>query len=307
MIDRQSIRNKLSDFNKKSGGIPYDKDKIVNSWFYKLVLNTGIRAAVGLCGGVEVIGEENIANISQDKKGFILAGVHRSWFDIGPIALALNRATHGESQVCFMGKKELWKPDNLIPSSKFLKPILNLPVRKIIAATGGNFFSAVGIFPVDRERLHLQTVRHVGRVLKSGNILGIYPEGTRGTGDKIKLEAVNLGAVTFASKYGVPIVPTGVSGTQKGDLHPMCVVFQPPIYVDQNIGRHGLEEANLQLWEDLNTAQRIASNNWVEARFSGINRYLSRTGISIYLASDLERAQANRTQEESSMSSYDPN
>ena len=47
--------------------------------------------------------------------------------------------------------------------------------------------------------------------LSSNNILGIFPEGTRSRDGK--LHGGYNGAVKFAYKYKVPIVPIGIIGT----------------------------------------------------------------------------------------------
>lgn len=80
----------------------------------------------------------------------ILCANHMSNWD--PVVLAITT----DRQIYFMGKEELFK-------NKFLKYILE----------------KVGSFPVNREKADLKSIRTSLSILKRGDVLGIFPEGTR--------------------------------------------------------------------------------------------------------------------------------
>jgi len=240
-----TLFNKLSLIRKKVTDVPYDKRSLGHPLFYKLVLNTGIRIAVDLLGKLEVYGEDNVADLEGP---YVLAMMHRSGFDVAPLSLAFDRATNHKKQINFLGKKELW--ETLVPFSK------------LVTALVGYFFSAVGIFPIDRHRLRLQheTINHIKRILDHKGVIGIFSEGTRGSGDVIKVEDLKLITVYLAAKFGVPIVPVGIHGTEKGHHHKMIVVYGSPIYVQQGTKTKEWATINEQLCVALNNLLNIAAS-----------------------------------------------
>ena len=69
------------------------------------------------------------------------------------------------------------------------------------------------IIPIKRNMQDMEAMKRCIRVLKSGEILGIFPEGTRKGLEKTG-KAKN-GAAYMAIKTGVPIIPCGIHGTFK--------------------------------------------------------------------------------------------
>ena len=128
----------------------------------------------------KVIGLENLPD-----KPYILAGNHRNMFDVVILI------TNIDDEIHFMAKKELFKVK-----------ILN------------SIFSKMGAFPVDRNSIDIKAVKESFRLLKSGEVLGIFPEGTRNKTDNILLP-FKEGVSSIASKINVPIVPFGISGEFK--------------------------------------------------------------------------------------------
>ncbi|HEY8346385.1 MAG TPA: lysophospholipid acyltransferase family protein [Symbiobacteriaceae bacterium] len=75
---------------------------------------------------------------------------------------------------------------------------------------------AGGVIPVDRQtrRGNLMAVAQGMKVLRSGGILGIFPEGKRGKVEG-QLQPLKEGAARLAVKTGCPILVTGISGTSE--------------------------------------------------------------------------------------------
>ena len=152
-----------------------------------------------LCLGLKVEGRENI----PDKGAIIVAPNHKSYWDPPVIGTAVNnRIIH------YMAKEELFK-----------NPIFGWIIRQF------------GTFPVKRGTVDRQAVRQAVRELKSGNPLGIFPEGTR-----IKREGLgrfHSGMASLALMTGTPVVPVAVIGTM--DLPkkngPLAVLIGKPIEV----------------------------------------------------------------------------
>jgi len=76
------------------------------------------------------------------------------------------------------------------------------------------FFKLVGQIPVERDdKEKSQEALETGvRVLRGGNLLGIYPEGTRSPDGK--LHRGRTGAARLALAAEVPVIPCGLVGTQ---------------------------------------------------------------------------------------------
>jgi len=89
-----------------------------------------------------------------------------------------------------------------------------------------------GIFPVRRGGRDLEAIKTSLRILKGGNILCMFPEGTRkGLAKGVKPKS---GAILIASKAGVPIIPCGVHGTCR-PFTKVTLNYGKPIYIDKNL------------------------------------------------------------------------
>jgi 1-acyl-sn-glycerol-3-phosphate acyltransferase len=112
----------------------------------------------------------------------IVAMNHESALDI-PLAVVASRRP-----ITFMAKKELFK-------NGFASWSLN----------------SLGGFRVDRDRFDLVAVQRALAVLERGDVLGMYPEGTRSP--NLLLPFLH-GAAWLALRTGVPLVPGSISGTE---------------------------------------------------------------------------------------------
>lgn len=156
----------------------------------------------------KIIGKENIPN----EGGCIICPNHVHALDSAVILMTAKR------KICFMAKEELFK---------------NCFVR---------FLAKVfGIFPVKRGGKDMEAIKTSLKILKSGDILAMFPEGTRnGLAKGVKPKN---GAVLIAIKAGVPIIPCGVSGSFK-PLTKVTVRYGKPIYFDKDIDIQNKEEIN---------------------------------------------------------------
>lgn len=174
--------------------------------------------------------------LSQIDGPCIVASIHRSNLDIPAIAKAALEASG--TQLHFMGKQELWKIDWLGGIIK-KTGVLAEPIKR----TGwfddheiewfGRKLERLGSFPVDREAQILppETTKHIETLIEGNAAIAIFPEGTRkNRGPKIDPELMR-GVHILAAKYGLPVVPVGISGTEKGDRHPIQVVYGEVINV----------------------------------------------------------------------------
>ena len=76
------------------------------------------------------------------------------------------------------------------------------------------FFDAVGIIPVERSGRDMAATRAALRTLKSGFILGVFPEGRIETSRQFLPFQSGIGLL--ALKSGAPVHPAYLDGTQRG-------------------------------------------------------------------------------------------
>ena len=113
----------------------------------------------------------------------IIAPVHRSNLDAPLIAGA------GHRRMRALGKESLF---------------VN-PVSAWVCA-------ALGAIPLRRGAADREAMRSARRILDDGEMMIVFPEGTRQSGDRVA--GVFDGMSYLASKTGATIVPVGIAGTQ---------------------------------------------------------------------------------------------
>lgn len=147
--------------------------------FYRAV-HLFIRVVIFRWVRTEVRGAEHL-----DLDGpVIVAPVHRSNLDSPLVAGAARRRMRA------LGKRSL-----------FVNPI------------GAWVCAALGAIPVRRGEADREAMRSARRILDDGEMMIVFPEGTRQTGDRVA--GVFDGMSYLASKTGATIVPVGIAGTEK--------------------------------------------------------------------------------------------
>ncbi|MEU6403276.1 lysophospholipid acyltransferase family protein [Streptomyces sp. NPDC046985] len=107
------------------------------------------------------------------------------------------------------------------------------------------FFRSAGQIPVDRsgKEAGQAAIREGLGVLRKGELLGIYPEGTRSHDGR--LYKGKVGVAVMALKGGVPVVPCAMIGTFEAQppgrtvprLRPVAVRFGAPLDFSRYAGR----------------------------------------------------------------------
>ena len=155
--------------------------------------------------GMKSEGLDNIPN----EGAVIIAANHVSIWDPIVIGAALERPIN------FMAKAELFR------NSLF-----------------SFIFRNLNAFPVKRGSADRTALRNSLELLQNGQVLGIFPEGTRNTDGMAK---VQNGVAMIALKSGAPIVPVACIGTQYnipfGWFRPFIVRIGRPIYMDKYAGK----------------------------------------------------------------------
>lgn len=152
--------------------------------FFKNIIKSIVRGAIYIWCKVyyraEIIGLENIP-----KEGpLIFCGNHRTYLD-PPLMVAT-----AKRDMKFLAKEELY-------NNKFL-------------AFLGWVFEAI---PVKRDEKDVSAIKTSLKFLKSGQCIGLFPEGTRNGLEKG--EKVKDGVAFFAVRSGAKVVPCGIKGGTK--------------------------------------------------------------------------------------------
>jgi 1-acyl-sn-glycerol-3-phosphate acyltransferase len=149
-----------------------------------MMLYRCIRAGVvAFCRVFFRLSIEGAEHLPADRP-FVLAPVHRSFMDFAFVAGVTRR------RLRYMGKAELWKVKAL-----------------------GALLAALGAFPVHRGGADREALRQTIAVVRGGEPVVIFPEGTRRRGPVV--EDLFEGAAYVAARTGVPIVPVGIGGSER--------------------------------------------------------------------------------------------
>ena len=130
---------------------------------------------------LKVIGRENIP-----KEGsLIVVANHISTLDPPLFAYATQR------HMLYMAKSELW-------NNRYM----------------GKLLDWLGALPINRDKPQLSTVKFMRQIMKTGWSLGMFIEGTRCKVPN-SIGRPHVGAAYFAKVTNSPILPIGITGTDK--------------------------------------------------------------------------------------------
>ncbi len=102
--------------------------------------------------------------------------------------------------------------------------------------------------PVKRRRTDLQAIKRAVSVLQQGEMVVIFPEGTRGDGSRLRPAKPGIGLI--AARSGAPVIPVLHRGTEKAlprgawfpRPHRITVQFGAPLRFTESPGREWHEE-----------------------------------------------------------------
>ena len=123
---------------------------------------------------IRIIGAENEPTDSN----FILASNHSSGSD--PVIVCASM----KHQICYMGKKELFKI-----------PLVGLLLKSL------------GGYPIDRKGNDISAIKTTVNMIKEGSCVGIFPQGTRYPGVNPRGTEVKTGVALIASRSGADVLP----------------------------------------------------------------------------------------------------
>ncbi len=142
-------------------------------------------------GRWQVRGKENVPR----KGPLIVVSNHINLNDVPLLAVSLGR------KAAFVAKEELFR-------SKLKRFLMY----------------KLGAFPVHKGRRDIATIRRAQKRLAEGGVVILFPEGSRSR--NAKLQPAFSGSALIALRSGAPILPVGISGTEK--LKNVASAFRRP-------------------------------------------------------------------------------
>ena len=180
----------------------------MTNWFYYLgKIITGFIFRIWF--HIEFHGQEN----QPQDRGYILCCNHRSALDPVLIAQKIKKP------IRYMAKMEL-----------FQNPFIGFIIRHL------------GAFPVARGKGDTSAIDTAVETVKSGRVLGLFPEGTRSHDDQ--LLRFKSGAAVIASQSG-------------GDLLPASICYVGKKFRSSVVIRYGKPIANSQILIEENSTKQI--------------------------------------------------
>jgi 1-acyl-sn-glycerol-3-phosphate acyltransferase len=168
------------------------------SWFYRISKPT-VKLLLRLLTRWQIRGRENVPGEGP----VLVVANHLNLADPPLLGVSLGR------YVTFMAKEELFR-------SRFT----------------AYFIRSFGAFPVHRGQLDRKAMYQARRVLADGLAMAMFPEGKRSK--NARLQPAYSGSALIAVRSGVPILPVGITGTEK-IKGPVWWLRRPRLTV--NIGR----------------------------------------------------------------------
>lgn len=182
----------------------------------RLTIGTAVKAVAPL----RVYGAERMPMTG----GLVVAANHFSWIDPPALGVASPRTLY------FMAKVEAHRAPGL-----------------------GQLMRTFGAFPVRRGESDRDAVRTMRQIVREGNALGMFAEGTRqqagvpGT--------VQPGAAMVAINEAVPVIPVALHGSQVwrlGNFAPVSIAWgQPMVFEGLPRGGKGYKEASLEIEREI--------------------------------------------------------
>lgn len=182
----------------------------------RLIIGTATKAVAPL----RVYGAERMPMTG----GLVVAANHFSWIDPPALGVASPRTLY------FMAKVEAHRVPGL-----------------------GQLVRTFGAFPVRRGESDRDAVRTMRQIVRDGNALGMFAEGTRQqTGVP---GSVQPGAAMVAINEAVPVIPVALHGSQTwrlGNFAPVSVAWgQPMVFEGLPRGGKGYKEASLEIEREI--------------------------------------------------------
>jgi 1-acyl-sn-glycerol-3-phosphate acyltransferase len=153
----------------------------------------------------------------------------------GPVVLVANHSSFIEPQLLF---------------GLVRRRAVFLVKEELSRGAAGHAFRWIGQIMVRRGIADREPLMQAVSVLRSGGLVGIFPEGTRGTGDVLHAEQ---GAAWLVRMTGAVVLPVATRGTheRRGFRPKLDILVGEPLELSVHRGRMGLAAATEEIRKHL--------------------------------------------------------
>jgi 1-acyl-sn-glycerol-3-phosphate acyltransferase len=155
----------------------------------------------------------------------------------GAVLLAANHASYADPPLAWAAVYPRRRPWGIAKSELWDRPVV------------AYLLNCIGVYPVRRGAADRAAIRQALSLLERGEVVGIFPEGTR-TSDG-NLQPGRAGIALLMQKSGAPVVPVAILGTYA--MMPrhrkwprparLTVAFGKPMHFDKEMGREEIVDA----------------------------------------------------------------
>lgn len=118
----------------------------------------------------------------------------------------------------------------------FKLPVLNIALPRLHA------------FPVKRDTADRRAIRTALEVVKNGDLLGLFPEGTRSKTGELLPPQPGIGLI--AQKSGSPVIPIAIIGPYRL-FKPIKVIIGKPVELPAEITEGSEKKTRAEMLEDI--------------------------------------------------------
>src|SRR6266545_4095343 len=187
--------------------------------------------------GFDSLAYAELATLLAEREGIdLLDGGMTALRTVGDLCSMVDRAAAGPVVLCMNHESMLDIPAVAVATPR---PITFMAKRELFGnRRWARMIQRMGAFSVDRDLFDLRAIQVGLEVIRRGEVLGMYPEGTRTPRTLLPFLG---GAPWVALATGSPLLPCGIAGTEEAlprgsrvpKRVPIRVAFAPPIEVEQ--------------------------------------------------------------------------
>lgn len=115
----------------------------------------------------------------------------------------------------------------------------------------GYFLTSIGVFPVKRGEADIKSIKKALSILKSGQIMGMFPEGTRHKTEELQAEP---GVAMLAVKGHAKILPVAIISNYKFFNRTIVKIGQPmklEQYYDKKLQNEDYQSISLNIMKQI--------------------------------------------------------
>ncbi|GAB2974261.1 lysophospholipid acyltransferase family protein [Saccharothrix stipae] len=183
------------------------------------------------------------------------------WISRGPFQLPFRVRTHGVPRMPLDGPVVIVANHSSMVDGPILfgllpRRVVFLIKQEMFRGVAGTLLRRIGQLAVRRGEPDRAPLLAAQKVLRAGGVVGVFPEGTRGTGDVAEAQA---GAAWLARTTGAVVVPIACRGTlrpagTRRRFRPVVdVLVGEPFELPTDKGRQALVKATEQVRDRLAT------------------------------------------------------